>query len=107
MAGSEDLAWIDYKTSQQSQASCIGKHDSLFQLGHCFCTDLLCPGLGVNDAQKCGFCFFVFLWTVLAVYICLFYILLEGRNKTKENPSDLRLMHSTLYHYVHPSPVCS
>lgn len=35
VGGSKDTAWFDYKTSQQSQASCAGKCDDLFNFGLC------------------------------------------------------------------------
>lgn len=58
MAGSKDTAWIDYKTSQQSQALGTGYCNDLFHLGHCVCTDPLCSRLEVKGVQTHAFRFF-------------------------------------------------
>lgn len=85
--GSKDIAWVDYKTSQQSQASCAGKCDDLFHLGLCLCTDPLCSSLKVKSSQNCTSKFFYSVF--------LISVFLGGCYKAKENPSELRLMHGT------------
>lgn len=88
MGGSKDTAWVDYKASQQSQASCAGKCDDLFHLGLCLCTDPLCSGLKVKGSQNHAFRFYNSVFRISAF---------QGRcYKAKKNPSKLRLMHSTL-----------
>lgn len=88
MGGSKGTAWVDYKTSQESQASCAGKCDDLFHLGLCLCTDPLCSGQKVESSQNHAFRFFNSVFSIGAF---------QGRcYKAKESPSELRFMHGTL-----------